>query len=124
MKLWTTLRTLSFRREHEHLFRLGTYVPLSSTAEKQSHLISFARIHQDEVAIAVVPRLPYTLVKGRLQPPLGDLWNNTELVLPPEAAGARLLNIFTGEVLSSNNGRTLPCRNIFANFPVALLASY
>jgi maltooligosyltrehalose synthase len=34
-----------------------------------------------------------------------------------------LLNIFTGEVLSPS-GRTLPCRELFAHFPVALLAAY
>jgi (1->4)-alpha-D-glucan 1-alpha-D-glucosylmutase len=124
IKLWTTMRALNFRREHEALFRSGGYVPLSASSDKQAHLVTFARVREDEVAIVAVPRLAYTLMKGRVQPPIADAWNNAELMLPPEASGARLLNIFTGEVLSSANGRTLPCREVFARFPVALLASY
>ena len=75
------------------------------------------------MAIVAAPRFSYTLMRGRLQPPIGEAWGNAEVQLPPETAGSRLLNIFTGEVLAAN-GRALPCREIFARFPVALLAAY
>ena len=124
IKMWVTLQALNFRREHPDLFRAGAYIPLAAaTEEKQEHLVAFARAHEDHVAVVVVPRLSCTLMRGRLQSPLGEAWGNAALQLPPETMGARLLNIFTGEVLPAN-GRTVPCRDLFAHFPVALLAAY
>jgi maltooligosyltrehalose synthase len=62
-------------------------------------------------------------MRGRFQPPVGDAWGNAALQLPAETTGSRLLNIFTGEVFPAN-GRALPCRDLFAHFPLALLAAY
>lgn len=122
IKMWVTMRALNFRREHPDLFRTGAYVPLGTGEEKREHVISFARSQGDHTVIVAAPRFSYTLMRGRLQPPIGEAWGNAELQLPPEISGARLLNIFTGEVLPAN-GRTLPCREVFARFPVALLAA-
>ena len=74
------------------------------------------------MAITAVPRLSYTLVAGRMAPPVGDVWQQTELVLPPRAPN-EFINLFTGEQVRSNSSRTLLCREVFARFPVALLAS-
>jgi len=123
IKLWTTMRGLNFRQEHAGLFRSGNYIPVSASGDKHDHVVAFARIANGEMAIVVVPRLAYTLMRGRVHPPIGDAWGNTELALPPEAAGTRLLNIFTDEVINVT-GRTLLCRNIFAHYPVAVLGSY
>ena len=123
IKLWVTMRALNFRREHWELFHTGSYIPLAAVNEKQEHLVAFARGYEDRVALVAVPRFPYTLMRGRLQPPIGDAWDNAELQLPAEALGTRLLNILTGEVFSAN-GRTLPCRKLFALFPLALLYAY
>ena len=73
--------------------------------------------------IVAVPRLPYTLMRGRVQPPIREAWGNAELAIPPEVANVPLVNVFTGEVIPPRNGRPLLCREIFAHFPVALLAS-
>lgn len=123
IKMWVTLRALNFRREHSDLFRAGSYIPLAGGTEKQEHLVAFARAYEDRVALVAVPRFSYTLMRGRLQPPIGDAWGNAELQLPAEALGTRLLNIFTGEVISPD-GRALLCRDLFAHLPVALLAAY
>jgi (1->4)-alpha-D-glucan 1-alpha-D-glucosylmutase len=123
IKMWVTMQALNFRQEHWDLFRAGSYIPLAAVNEKQEHVIAFARIYEDKAAVVAVPRLAYTLARGRVQPPVGDAWGNAELQLSAETTGARLLNIFTGEVFSPN-GRNLPCRELFARFPVALLAGY
>jgi (1->4)-alpha-D-glucan 1-alpha-D-glucosylmutase len=123
IKMWVTLQALNFRREHTDLFRAGSYIGLTAANEKEEHLVAFARSYEDQMALVAVPRLSYTLMRGRLQPPMGDAWGNAVLQLPAEMMGTRLLNIFTGEVFSAN-GRTLPCRDLFAHFPVALLAAY
>ncbi|HJT00236.1 MAG TPA: malto-oligosyltrehalose synthase [Terriglobales bacterium] len=123
IKLWVSMRALNFRREHRELFRAGSYAPLSAANDKQEHVVAFARSYEDRAIVAAVPRFSYTLMRGRVQPPIGEVWGNAELQLPAEVLGTRLLNIFTGEEFPAN-GRTLPCRQLFAFFPVALLAAY
>ncbi|HKW66250.1 MAG TPA: malto-oligosyltrehalose synthase [Terriglobales bacterium] len=123
IKMWVTMRALNFRREHHELFRSGSYTPLTTTNEKQEHVAAFARSYEDRSMVVAVPRFSYTLMRGRVQPPIGEVWGNAELQLPAEVLGTRLLNIFTGEEFPVN-GRTLPCRQLFAFFPVALLSAY
>jgi (1->4)-alpha-D-glucan 1-alpha-D-glucosylmutase len=121
--MWVTMRALNLRREHQDLFRAGSYTPLTAANEKQEHVVAFVRSYEDRAIVVAVPRFSYTLVRGRTQPPIGDVWGNAELQLPAEILGTRLLNVFTGEELPTNS-RTLPCRQLFAFFPVALLAAY
>jgi len=123
IKMWVTMRALNFRREHQELFRTGSYSPLTAANEKQEHVAAFARSYEDRAIVVAAPRLTYTMMRGRVQPPIGDVWGNAELQLPAEVLGTRLLNVFTGEEFPVN-GRTLPCRQLFAFFPVALLAAY
>jgi (1->4)-alpha-D-glucan 1-alpha-D-glucosylmutase len=121
IKLWTTMQALRFRREHRELFQVGAYTPLHATGPKNDHIVAFAREHHDQVAIVAVPRLSYILAGGALTAPLGDLWETTELHVPSRTAEF-VENIFTGARARVTAGRTLLCREIFAHFPVALLA--
>ncbi len=120
LKMWVTSQLLNFRREHKDLFQKGIYLPLRVRRGREEHVIAYARRHSGNAAITVVPRLSYTLMKGREEPPLGGVWGDCELALPPEAIGRRLRNIFTGENLDV--GESILCREVFANFPIALLA--
>ncbi len=72
-------------------------------------------------AIIAAPRLSYTLMKGNLEPPLGAVWGDSELLLPTEVRGNQWHNIFTGETLSVAERAPL-CREVFAHFPVAVFA--
>jgi (1->4)-alpha-D-glucan 1-alpha-D-glucosylmutase len=121
VKLWLTLCALRFRRERSQLFQFGSYLPIAAAGDKQGHIIAFLREHEGQAALTVVPRFAYSLMKGQLVPPLGSIWGETELSLPP--AHSEFVNILTGERLRAINGRTLLCREVFANFPVALLAA-
>ena len=120
VKLWVTMRALNFRRDHSELFRRGRYLPIEPSHGKEEHVVAFARQHARDVSITAVPRLSLTLMKGHEQPPIGSVWGDTELVLPPQAAGKLWRNILTDEVLTG--GKSLLCREVFASFPVALLA--
>jgi (1->4)-alpha-D-glucan 1-alpha-D-glucosylmutase len=120
IKLWVTMRALSCRHDKRELFRLGRYIPLEPLHGKAEHVVAFAREHAGDVAVVAVPRLSLTLMKGREEPPIGAVWNDTALPLPPEAIGRRLRNVLTGETI--HPGQSLLCREIFASFPVALLA--
>jgi len=133
VKLYLTYRTLAFRNAHEDLFRDGGYLPLETTGAQQEHLLAFARtpVGSDTGAVIVaVPRLTATLMGGKEKLPLGSAaWGDTALTLPPEAAGTRFRNLFTGEILTADvTGASaspfLPASQVFANFPVALLERF
>jgi (1->4)-alpha-D-glucan 1-alpha-D-glucosylmutase len=120
LKMWVTSRALNFRRKHKDLFQKGSYLPLRVRRGREEHVVAFARRHSGNAAITVVPRLSYTLMKGKEEPPIGAVWGDSELALPPEAIGRRVRNIFTGE--SFDVGESILCREVFSNFPVAVLA--
>jgi (1->4)-alpha-D-glucan 1-alpha-D-glucosylmutase len=120
IKLWTTMQALRARREHRELFHLGGYTPLYALGAKREHVVAFAREHSGQVAIVAVPRLSYTLAAGSVRPPLGELWEDLELPVPPQSAEF-LDSVFTGEKIRVTGERTLLGREIFAHFPVALL---
>ena len=119
IKLWVTMRGLNLRRKHPDLFRAGKYIPLQANRGKEEHLVAFARVRQGETVIVAAPRLSYTLMKGKEEPPVAAAWSDAELGVPAEVRGARWHNIFTGEVLNVAERAPL-CREIFAHFPVAL----
>ena len=121
MKLWVTMQTLNCRRQHARLFQAGEYVPLNVTRGREDHVVAFARRHASELAVVAAPRLSYTLMKGKEEPPMGAVWGDSELQLPEHVAGANLQNILTGEALFA--GRSVLCREVFASFPVALLVA-
>jgi (1->4)-alpha-D-glucan 1-alpha-D-glucosylmutase len=121
IKLWTTMRALRFRRDQSHLFHLGKYAPLGASGAKREHVISFARENRRQVAIVVVPRLSYLLADGAVRPPLGDLWQDTQVPVPSHAP-EYLEDVFSGEKVRVTPHRTLFCHEIFRHFPVALLA--
>src|SRR5947209_12612195 len=121
IKLWTTMQALRFRRDRRELFQVGRYIPLYATGAKRDHLVAFAREHQNHVAILAVPRLSYILAGGVMRPPLGELWQDTELPVPSRTSEF-LENAFTGEKIKVTPQRTLLGRELFRHFPVALLA--
>lgn len=120
IKLWTTMRALNFRREHASLFQAGAYVPVHAAGENADHVVAFARERNGESVITAVPRLVYALMKGDANASVGPAWSDMELTVTRSSTDYE--NIFTGEVLKSSNARTLLGREVFAHFPVALLA--
>ncbi|HZU30626.1 MAG TPA: malto-oligosyltrehalose synthase, partial [Candidatus Angelobacter sp.] len=120
IKMWTTMQALRLRRDRRDLFHVGQYLPLKATGAKQEHVVAFAREHNNQVAIVAVPRLSYTLARGKVRAPLNELWENTELPVTSHTA-EYLENVFTGERIRVSPERTLLCRELFAHFPVALL---
>ena len=55
--------------------------------------------------------------------PLGaQVWRDTALALPGWPNGARLRNLFTGEVLTVRDG-ALPMSEVFSHFPGAALVA-
>jgi (1->4)-alpha-D-glucan 1-alpha-D-glucosylmutase len=122
-KLWTTHRALALRRQEHALFRRGEYIALEVSGDRQEHVIAFLR--RDPATgrsiLAVLPRFACTLMRGKVQLPLGDAWGKDPLRIPV-SPGTLYRNVFTGETVTvAEDG--LPLSAIFATYPVALFLS-
>jgi len=124
VKLWTVMGALGARRTHAELFRSGSYLPVYGVGRFREHIAGFARFNERtrESAISIVPRLSYSLMRGEMKAPLGEVWGDTEIALPPGIEG-EFVNLYTGELVRTSPTRTLSGREIFASFPAALLIS-
>jgi (1->4)-alpha-D-glucan 1-alpha-D-glucosylmutase len=125
IKLYVTLKALHFRRENHLLFEEGSYVPLSGSGDLKEHLCAFARRRGEEVVLVVVPRFLTRLVRHPDEMPFGEsVWGDSSVLIPAEIPGENFRNIFTGETLrriEKDREGTLPLREVFSNFPVAML---
>src|SRR5205823_11440791 len=80
------------------------YLPLE-VSEKQEHVCAFARHLPDNqpqrysTMITVIPRFSYTLMRGKIEAPLGEVWEQAELTIP-ENFPQSFENLFTGEKLN------------------------
>ncbi len=123
VKLWTMHRALELRRQEHALFRRGEYVALEVSGERQEHVIAFLRRDSatGRSVVAVMPRFACTLMRGKVQLPLGEAWGKDQLVLPV-SAGTRYRNVFTDEsVTVAEDGLALS--TVLATYPVALLVN-
>jgi len=110
VKLYATWKILELRKRMAELFRDGDYAPL----EAGPNVFAFTRsLNGASVAVAV-PRLTTKLTKADAVP-VGEVWPE-DLSLP---LSGEWRNIFTGAELA---GDALPLRQLFASFPVAVLA--
>ncbi|MDQ2929875.1 MAG: malto-oligosyltrehalose synthase, partial [Gemmatimonadota bacterium] len=78
-------KALYARATHAPLFAAGSYHPIAAHGILGPHIFSFARRSApntpSDAAIIVVPRLTHALSPNA--PPVGELWANTVLHLPP-----------------------------------------
>jgi (1->4)-alpha-D-glucan 1-alpha-D-glucosylmutase len=70
----------------------------------------------------VMPRFACTLMRGKLELPLGPAWGSDQLQLSG-VSGTRYTNVFSGESVTVSEQQSLPLSAILATFPVALLVS-
>jgi isoamylase len=112
VKLYVTHRALVARKNDAELFLRGDYEALPSN----DHVVAFTRSYAGARLVCCVPRLSYTLTKGAVPWALADVWGDRGLVIPYSGSYE---NVFTG-VRVDVAGR-LPLREIFRDFPVALL---
>jgi (1->4)-alpha-D-glucan 1-alpha-D-glucosylmutase len=125
IKMYLTAKALNFRRENRELFEAGRYLPLTVEGACRDHVCAFERSDNDSAVLVVVPRFCSRLIRDTSGLPLGpDVWQDTRIEQPFDAAASRYRNIFTGEVLGlvEREGRpSLALQDILAVFPVALL---
>ena len=125
IKMYLLWRGLTLRRERAALFADGAYLPLDVVGPAKDHVVAFARIHGDQAAIAVVPRLLVGLFAADQTPSEPGIWSDTRIVLG-ELPTRRFRHAFTGAEISvdtSGGRRELGVETLLRDFPVALLGS-
>ena len=119
IKLHTIHTALALRRRAVDVFR-GGYVALERGHPTLRHVVAFARTGERRSAITLVSRLPYALMQGRPDPPIGaHVWGDTTVRLPAGLGRRRWTNVLTGERVDARDGH-LRLADAFASFPVAL----
>lgn len=125
LKLYTTMTALNHRRANATLFQRGDYIPLDGHGDRHDHLCAFARLHQEQAVVTVVPRLVASLNSDTAGPPVGsETWGETWVVVPSWRPDSPYRNLFTGEVLSSRTveeRQMLPVKDVLGIYPIALL---
>ena len=124
IKLFITAKALNFRRMQPRLFLEGDYLPLKIRGKRNRHLVAFARRHDENWVLAVVPRLCSQLVPAGTLPLGPKVWEKDALSLPPEAPQVweNVLSRATLRVSPGKSNPVLPLAEIFRSLPVALLA--
>jgi (1->4)-alpha-D-glucan 1-alpha-D-glucosylmutase len=120
IKLYLIAAGLHCRRMHADVFVRGRYLPLEAEGPEASHLLTFARLHESQVIIVVVPRL----IAVRSLGTVGSIWNDTWIMLPPEWEVAPLHDVLTGRTIvpERKGGRSMArASDIFMSCPVAFL---
>lgn len=125
IKLYLLQEGLRHRREHPAVYLEGDYVPLDCDGLHGTKVCAFARLHQEQAVVTVVPRLIADLVQASESPIQGQgLWQDTRITVPSWKVGSVYRNIFTGERLETvtQEGRqVLPVGLVLRDCPVAIL---
>ncbi|MFB2564210.1 malto-oligosyltrehalose synthase [Rhizobium sp. IMFF44] len=102
-------KVLRYRNQHPLLFLEGEYMPLETSGARASNLVAFARVHEREIAITIVPRL--------IGVPSSDFWKDTAVAMPRELKGP-LYDLLTDQPVSAGN---LLAAQLFADHPLSLV---
>jgi maltooligosyltrehalose synthase len=109
---------LRFRREHAELFARGEYLPLQVRGTHAESALAFARRFGDHWCLALVPRLSTRVVPPGTVP-LGAVWGDTAVALPPGTPRS-LCDVLSGRSVVAA-GDALRLADSFALLPVARL---
>ncbi|MCM2449295.1 malto-oligosyltrehalose synthase [Agrobacterium vitis] len=110
---------LALRSRHASLFNEGDYVPLEVTGHARDHVIAFARVQGNDIALTIAPRLVF----GRIDPETARVaaafWEDTRIVCPEMVQGP-LHDILSGR---SFNREQMLVSNLLEGNDIALLVT-
>lgn len=120
IKLFLTHRILEARKQYQQVFRDGNYQVLSAVGSFKDHVVAFMRSYGEQAIIAVAPRFLTSLIQPEEMPFGEQVWQDTQLELPP---GMRPVwkDAITEQRIEVNGN--LSIGTALSNFPVALLIS-
>lgn len=114
IKLFATHKILQLRHKMSELFTHGIYLPLNVTGNGKSHIIAYARLHEENAVLVIVPRFFASLLDdcsgSEEQFPLNlknEVFKKCSILLPTELKNFGFLNIFTNKVTEHQIGEKL-----------------
>jgi (1->4)-alpha-D-glucan 1-alpha-D-glucosylmutase len=113
-------RTLAVRRVSPRLFAEGSYVPIEAEGPLARHMLAFARILDDEIAVTVVCRLTLGLLADDGLSIQRARWSGTRLRLPGQCRSAQLCDALSGAECRRGCGDLAA---ILSRLPIALLVA-
>ena len=124
IKLFLIWKVLNLRRQYPRVFLDGQFLPMKAIGKRGNNLIAYARRQRDVWIMTVVPRwlagsqAPLSLICAQ------RFWLGSHIVLPAHAPQS-WVNVFTGDITKASllrQGTRLPMRDVFRDFPVAVLS--
>ncbi|MCU0550947.1 MAG: malto-oligosyltrehalose synthase [Leptolyngbya sp. Prado105] len=106
-------QVLKLRNQYSSTFLKGDYIPLEVTGQFKHHIIAFARKDADRTIVTIAPRFFTRLIEVE-QLPLGEVWEDTAIVLP----GSNWRDLLS-EI--DHVGQSLQIKDLLKHFPIALL---
>jgi (1->4)-alpha-D-glucan 1-alpha-D-glucosylmutase len=120
VKLYLISTVLNHRRAQAELYGTGRYRSVEAEGDRAAHVVSFLRRRGGHAALAVAPRLVGRLMgDDAATPPLGDVWANTRLTLPPDSP-PRWRDLLTDRRHATDRG-SLSLSKVLDTLSVALL---
>ena len=113
IKLKVTTAGLRLRRDHPHLLARGDVRAVTAQGGKAGHLFGIVRCYEGRSVAAIIPLCVPKLINDPAGLPIGSVWGDTVVGLPP---GQPWRNILTGGAVS-----VMTASSVLADFPVALL---
>jgi (1->4)-alpha-D-glucan 1-alpha-D-glucosylmutase len=120
IKLLFTALGLRLRSRRAGVFEQGSVVPLDAAGSAADHLVGYARVHDNDACVVLLPRGTTRLAAAGMQP-VREAWGDTRVLLPA-ALNRPWLNVLTGEALEPVDS-ALGLSRVFAAVPFALLES-
>ena len=112
-------QVLERRQRFPELFLRGDYLPLQVLGKHADRVLAFARRHDDQHAVVIVPRLAARLLGGQAQPLIpAQNWDDTRVLLPFDLPTANCSGLFEQRAVTHN--RELWLSSALEHLPVNL----
>jgi len=121
IKLWLTTQLLAERAEQKYLFEHGRYIPLETVGAYKDHILAYARVHRGNYYIVVLPLNILSIATEQGTSFLAIDWKDTSVILP-NAIATEWQYLFTAKTEKSSG--TLPVKELFSSFPIAILKNH
>jgi (1->4)-alpha-D-glucan 1-alpha-D-glucosylmutase len=124
IKLFLIWKVLNLRRQYPRVFLDGQFLPMKAIGKRANNLIAYARRQRDVWIMTVVPRWLAGSKAPLSLPYSSRFWLGSHIVLPADAPQS-WVNVLTGDLTKASllrQGTRLPMRDVFGNFPVAVLS--
>ncbi|MCF4998922.1 malto-oligosyltrehalose synthase [Pseudomonas syringae] len=110
-------QVLNIRAEHADLFRVGSYQPLEVLGSQAHNVLAFAREHNGQRAVVIVPIRCASLLENSAEPKVDALrWGDTRVVLPIQDSDINFKGLFSSTAVTKN--RELNISDALGDFPV------